>query len=140
MRPQNSIYLNFKSNCLHRLLERGIIIPFHKKICSWCHSIPHAKVVKLDKTGAILETLKTFNWCRNGWKQRSWMGWTSSIQVHFRFCEFYQSRILLDFLNFCRFIISTFANDSRVIQACSWATSCKKVVQINNLQTSCPDQ
>ena len=61
MRPQNSIYLNFKSNCLHRLLERGIIIPFHKKICSWCHSIPHAKVFKLDKTAAILVTLKNLN-------------------------------------------------------------------------------
>ena len=62
MRPQNSIYLKFKSNRLHdRLLERRIIIPFHEKICSWCHSIPHAKVVKLDKTAAILKTLNNLN-------------------------------------------------------------------------------
>ena len=138
MRPQNSINLNFKSNYLHdRLLERRIIIPFHEKICSWCHSIPHAKVVKLDKIAAILETLKTFNWCRNGWKQRSWMGWTSSIQVHFRFCEFCQSRILLNFLHFCHFVncrfnISTFVNDFRVRQPWSRSIIYKK--------KSCPDK
>ena len=58
----NPINLNFKSDCLQdRLLERRIIIPFHEKICSWCHSIPHAKVVKLDKTAAILKTLNNLN-------------------------------------------------------------------------------
>ena len=77
MRPQNSIYLNFKSNCLHRLLERGIIIPFHKKICSWCHSIPHAKVFKLDKTAAILVTLKNLN--DAGMVENRDLGWVEHL-------------------------------------------------------------
>ena len=27
-----------------RLMEKKIMIPFHKKLCSRCHTIPHAKV------------------------------------------------------------------------------------------------
>ena len=137
MRPQNSINLNFKSNYLHicRLLERRIIIPFHEKICSWCHSIPHAKVFKLDKTAAILElNIENIQMMQEWLKAEILDGvnifYTGACQI-LRILPEQNTSQLFVFLLVCKFSITTWAQ---------WFEGYTSLIRSNKLQKSNPDQ